>query len=120
MRYNRDESFRYGFSKPIACTFKIVEKDGKPIESKSGKADLLDISPHGLKISTSLDLPVDEYLLHAEVTFKIIEETLSMRGQFLWKQKNALEYHYGIKGLDDLELKDSIVKELKNYANATS
>ena len=56
MNYKRKSPFRYTFSEPITVYFKIVNINGKRIETSEGTASMIDLSPKGMKLKSSLDL----------------------------------------------------------------
>ncbi|MCD7036115.1 PilZ domain-containing protein [Metabacillus sp. GX 13764] len=117
MRYNRYEPFRYEFARPLDMTFRIIEMNGKAVQTKEGKARLADISPTGLKMVSSLDLPVEHNTLTGEMIVTITNEPITLHGQFLWKKKFFREFVYGAKLEKNEAASEKIIKELKNHAS---
>ncbi|WP_164462144.1 PilZ domain-containing protein [Bacillus sp. FJAT-42376] len=115
MRYNRSESFRFVFSDPVDASFSIVERSGKEVHTKQGKAVIMDISPSGLKLISHLELPMEEQVI-LNITFTIRNEELELRGIPMWKKRSGSGFQYGIKSVNDEILRERIVKELKEYA----
>ncbi|MED4016614.1 hypothetical protein [Sutcliffiella cohnii] len=67
MKFKRNEVFRYEFGVPLPLSFIIQKINGTEVRSSSGHAQLLDISPGGMKIESDLVLPkkhdIELYLL---------------------------------------------------------
>ena len=63
MRYNRQEPLRYTFAKPLKGDFTIIIHDPHNQTGQktgSGKLEVIDLSPGGMRFSTDLDLPLNE------------------------------------------------------------
>ena len=115
MRYNREETFRYEFGRPLDCEFKIINFNGKEMNTHSGKSKIHDLSPGGLKVSTKLDIPVEGNRIVIQVRFSIISN-ITLEGKIVWKKHNYNDdYFYGIDLFVDTEVKDKLVDELKNF-----
>lgn len=117
MLYKRDEAFRFQFKKPIQGQFKIVSINGKSqTEAKMGTANILDISPNGLKFSTKLDLPIESNKFLLEVSFVLNERMLEILGVPIWKKGSSPLISYGLRGMDDHETRVEIIEELKEFS----
>ncbi|SDO51240.1 PilZ domain-containing protein [Alkalicoccus daliensis] len=110
--HKRHEPFRYEFRIPHDTSFYISKVSGRESHSKSGKGVLINISPGGLRMKTSFDLPEK-----CELTFEFIiaEMTLQPVGEIVWKRSSGKEYLYGVDFTSEAEAKD-ILKALKLYA----
>ena len=116
MNYKRKSPFRYTFSEPITVYFKIVNINGKRIESSEGTATMIDLSPKGMKLKSSLDLQNINHktiLLSIRFTIDTIEQIVL--GRIVWKKQGAGFYHYGIELLVDDAVSQTIIEELKLY-----
>lgn len=112
---SRKEGFRYEFGIPMDCNFEVISIDERKMESSWGTAKLLNISPHGLKISSHLDLPVAMKKIGVKISFTIVDEELTVNGQLVWQKKVGKTFTYGVK-LDQNEQKErKIIEELKRY-----
>lgn len=117
MLYKRDESFRFTFGTPIEGTFKIARINGKIGSSNEGIAFILDLSPNGLKITSPLDIPIEEKQFIFEVSFILNHKTIVMLAEPKWKKRlSPTSFTYGLVGLDSEETKKVIIEELKEYA----
>lgn len=117
MLYRRDEPFRFAFGNPIEGTFKILKIDDMSGNSKEGPALILDLSPNGIRLTSSLDLPIDKKKIIMEVLFILNEKTISIIGQPKWKkQVGVSSFNYGLVGLENEETKKEIINELKEYS----
>ena len=116
MHYKRKSPFRYTFSEPITVYFKLVNINGKRIESSEGTASMIDLSPKGMKLKTSLDLQNINHktiLLSIRFTIDTIEQIVL--GRIVWKKQGVGFYHYGIELLVDDAVSQTIIEELKLY-----
>lgn len=115
MRYKRNETFRYEFGKPLPCSLKILKVDGQQVESKVGKADIYDLSPEGLKISTEFNFFNNNEVV-LEFSFSIITEQ-KVTGEIIWQRKDYNgHYLYGVHLFNDAESKNKLINELKEYS----
>jgi hypothetical protein len=120
MHYKRrQESFRYTFTPPIKGTFQIVKRDGQPLDMKPGAAEIMDLSPNGLRLSSDLHIPVRGAKLEVIVTFTLNEAPLSLYGSFIWKNPFVTSFHYGIECTNSEDTKEMIIREIKQYIKAS-
>lgn len=116
MKYRRHETFRYQFEEPIVCTFRILKVENKERVSSIGDAWIFDISEGGLKLTTPLNIPLDNKLIEIEITFKLNETELLLTGILLWKKSHRKDYSYGVQFTIDEKLKRNLIEELKIYS----
>ncbi|WP_075981113.1 PilZ domain-containing protein [Bacillus massilinigeriensis] len=117
MIYRRDEPFRFQFKKPILGQFKILSINGERLnEPKMATAEILDLSPNGLKFSTKLVLPFDKKKLLLEVSFILNDKVIRILGTPIWKREAGPHFIYGLQGIEDQETKIEIVEELKEFS----
>jgi hypothetical protein len=117
MLYKRDEPFRFTFGNPIDATFKILKINEISGLTKEGKAVIMDLSPNGVKLSSTLDLPITEKQFLLEISFTLNTEKMTMMAEPKWKKRAPhSSFIYGMVGLDDDETKKIIIEELKEYA----
>ncbi|MFB6465705.1 PilZ domain-containing protein [Cytobacillus sp. Hz8] len=85
-------------------------------DSKIATANILDLSPNGLKFSSNLDLPIDQKKLLLEISFILNDKIIHILGTPIWKKGIVHSFIYGIKGIEDQETKKEIVEELKEFS----
>lgn len=114
-RFKRDEPLRYEFAQPLDVSFYISRLRGKGSQSSLGKGVILNISPGGLRLDTSLDLPKGD---EVEITFEldIASHTLKPIGSIVWKEKKYDRYLYGVDFISD-EFNQDIIRALKDYSH---
>ncbi len=116
MKYKREESFRYSFKQPLEVDFKLlIERNGELIGTKNSKASVLDLSPNGLRLMTSLDLPVEHINYLLEVELELNDRLVVLIGKPVWKRKQFNNFLYGIEAVEDKKTKEVIIQELKQY-----
>ncbi|WP_196493810.1 PilZ domain-containing protein [Ornithinibacillus caprae] len=113
MRYKRDEAFRFEFGEPLSIVFTIEQLNGKSVTSSDGEAKMLDISLNGMKILTSLNIPVYGNDVWVSISFSLNNSTYKIRGTLVWVEKNFDEYVYGVHCENDPELQDDLLNDLK-------
>lgn len=117
MRYNRKEGFRFAFKKPLEAAFKIYELNGREVNSHPGKALMHDLSPSGTKMSSQLNLPVSnqDEPVKIHLQFMLNEVVYEMKAELVWKRASGDEFHYGVHFYASDDVKEDIVKQLKQY-----
>ncbi|MFC3885046.1 PilZ domain-containing protein [Bacillus songklensis] len=108
MRYRREESFRYKFITPLYCFYSIGNKEE---QLKDGK--ILDLSPNGLRLETSIDLPLATTSIH--LTFGLNSNSIRVTGDIQWKKTYSKTCIAGLQLQNDEALKQKIINELKEY-----
>ncbi|WP_232223947.1 PilZ domain-containing protein [Anoxybacteroides tepidamans] len=86
MRFKRQEAFRYQFGQPLSCTFRIVRIGDQETESEKGTSEIYDISPRGMRIRTSLDIPPHPKDVHAQIVFTLNDVEFTFLGTFVCKK----------------------------------
>lgn len=115
MLSSRTEGFRYEFGSPLPCTFEVTSIDGQPLESKTGEAVIINISPHGLKLGTQLDIPIDGRKIGVRIDFVIMNERIVVQGHFVWQKRELHNYTYGIHLTISESVERTIIEELKRF-----
>jgi len=116
LKYNRNEYFRYSFEKPCDATFRLIKQQEGNVGvelSNKGVCKILDISPHGLKLFSELFISIEQ-LHYVELQFTLDTNPISMVGEFIWAQRKADGYEYGVKLVGDSESEKMIISELKS------
>jgi len=109
MRYNRHEAFRYEFEKPLTALFQIVEIDDESVSSSKGEAEIINISPKGIKLNSKLNIPkTDDKSIYLAISFELNDKPLNVEGVIVWKKTKGKSVDYGI----DLHMDESAEKEL--------
>jgi len=118
MRYNRNESFRYEFECPKSVTFKITDVNGKKTETNLARAKIKNISPHGMRLLSDLDIKL-KGSIKADFTFSLHSTQITVKGTFVWQRKELHGYSYGIEIETTKEVEKMIVEELKQVSKGT-
>lgn len=90
----------------IYCLFNSGNADNEMFDG-----EILDLSPSGLKLKTSKDLPITEMLY---LEFGIINQ-ISVHGDIRWKKDYTSYFVYGIHLQNDEDLQKQIISELKEF-----
>lgn len=113
MFFKRSEGFRYKFEEPLQTTFTIVE-NGKADESEAAIGEILDISPRGVKMYSTVDLNAGKAICpQLEVRFVIDSQTIVAYGEVMWSRSYMKGKQYGVFFNNQEPLEDLIVEELK-------
>ncbi len=115
MIFKRNEGFRLVFNEPIQSYFSVLV-DGKAVELENNRiaCEIIDISPHGIKMGSDFDLTVYRTgNLHIEVFFVIDEQELKGIGEIVWSKNLGNGYQYGVIFNDQPALEKAIVDQLK-------
>lgn len=114
MKYNRLESFRHILQEPVKAEFRLC-MDGKEQGKLSSKVDclILEMSPSGLRLSTPLNLPAENYLIRMELMFVLFSKPIRTIGEVKWKKTGNGSYVYGIDLEEDEAVEEMIISELK-------
>lgn len=83
MIFKRQEGFRFKFEEPVTMTFAIYE-DGRVNQEQTAMAELLDISPRGLKMFTEVDLGVNPPPL--DLRFVLDTREVRAYGEIIWSR----------------------------------
>ncbi|RQW74077.1 PilZ domain-containing protein [Lysinibacillus composti] len=118
MIFKREEAFRYIFGFPIPAEFTITQINYREVNSSPGMAEIIDISPEGLRIRTNLLIPDEDAKIVLSVTFKINEVDLTVDGEIIWAKEMGSLVEYGIHLLVDASMKNMIIEELKVYSKS--
>ncbi|MGE7945723.1 PilZ domain-containing protein [Lysinibacillus sp. NPDC093688] len=110
MIFKRQEGFRFKFDEPVKMTFAIYE-DGSVNQAQTAMADLLDISPRGLKMFTEVDLGVNPRPL--DLRFILDTKEVRAYGEVIWSRPFGNGKQYGVNFNNQDSLEDLIIEELK-------
>ncbi|WP_280771095.1 PilZ domain-containing protein [Salipaludibacillus daqingensis] len=112
-RFKREEPLRYEFAKPLDVSFYISRLRGEQSQSSRGKGVIRNISPGGLRLESTLDLPKDK---EVEITFEldIAGHTIQPIGCIVWKEKSYDRTMYGVDFVSN-EYEQNIIRALKDY-----
>lgn len=116
MLSERHEAFRYDFSQPLHCQFNI-ELEGQPDSASNfGDAEILNISPHGLKFKSTLNIPKGWDLIRVNVNFTLMDTEFLVSGHFRWVEFASGSYIYGIHLENENVLQEEIITQLKKFS----
>jgi len=110
MIFKRQEGFRFKFEEPVQITFAIYE-NGRVNHGQTAMADLLDISPRGLKMFTEVDLGVNPPPL--DIHFVLDTQEVRAFGEVIWSRPFGTGKQYGVFFNNQGPVEDLIVEELK-------
>ncbi|MFJ7699405.1 PilZ domain-containing protein [Lysinibacillus fusiformis] len=110
MIFKRQEGFRFKFEEPVQITFAVYE-NGKVNHGQTAMAELLDISPRGLKMYTEVDLGVNPPPL--DIHFVLDTQEVRAYGEVIWSRPFGSGKQYGVYFNDQGRVEELIVDELK-------
>lgn len=118
MRFKRQEPFRYQFGQPIPCKFRITRIGERQVETDKGAAEIHDISPRGIRMETSLNLPIDSAKgeIEVELQFTIVDQPMNVRGVVIWKKTYVNEFQYGLSLEISKQEEMLLIGEIKRHA----
>ncbi|WP_417899037.1 PilZ domain-containing protein [Bacillus haimaensis] len=113
MKYKRNEPFRYEFGMPVRVNFYISRINGKTTASSEGEGVVLDISPSGLRMQSSLDIPSNQ---EVELTMHMTigSREIAVIGNIVWQKKVYPTYQYGVEMISDA-FEEQIIFALKEF-----
>ncbi|WP_227940371.1 PilZ domain-containing protein [Alkalihalobacillus deserti] len=115
-RYNRNEAFRYEFSKPLVCSLVFTLKSEGQVEKKnrSYTGELINMSPKGVQVYLDTNVLEKEKVRKIELNLTLSEAPLVLKGEVVWKRIYLSGYLYGIQLLEE-DMEQIIIEELKIY-----
>ncbi|MBS4200534.1 PilZ domain-containing protein [Bacillus sp. FJAT-49732] len=113
MLSRRNEAFRYIFSPPLHCHFNIALENEPNKVTHYGNAEIHNISPHGLMLSTKLNIPQNRDMIRVSIKFTLEEMNFLVSGHFRWKKTHTGEFMYGVLLDTDKEVERKIINQLK-------
>lgn len=117
MRYKREEAFRYTFGRPKSALFRIVKIDNQPVDSSPGEGKLIDISPEGGRLASTLNIPDSDHKeIQLSISFNLNQKEFALLGNMMWKKQKGVTYEYGIHLDVDDSTKQDLIDELKVYS----
>ncbi|OMP66205.1 PilZ domain-containing protein [Domibacillus epiphyticus] len=116
MHFKRQEAFRYTFSESIPAICEVYKYSyGSKEKLQSFKADILDLSPNGLKTSSKIDIEQsNDYILI--FSFQLSGTLIHFTGQIIRKRKTGAVFEYGIQSDESDAMKEQIIAALKTYS----
>lgn len=109
----RNEPFRYTFEPSLNCLIRLYEINHSHLESSQGEAEILDLSPNGCKLESSLNFRAAQNECKIVLSFKLVNP-LELRGTIIWQEQKAYGFLYGVKFESDKQRE--ITEELKQYS----
>ncbi|MFF6014778.1 PilZ domain-containing protein [Lysinibacillus fusiformis] len=110
MIFKRQEGFRFKFEEPVQITFAVYE-NGRVNHGQTAMAELLDISPRGLKMYTEVELGVNPPPL--DIHFVLDTQEVRAYGEVIWSRPFGSGKQYGVYFNDQGRVEELIVDELK-------
>lgn len=118
MIFKRKEGFRFVFNEPIEAKFVLHHKDGQAVDQPSRPCKILDISPRGIKIFTNAEIgQYNNESVQIEVDFILDDTNIRAIGEIVWSRPFGNGKQLGIQIVDQLDIKDFIISEMKQRRN---
>lgn len=117
MRYRRHETLRYTFETPPPASFKLIKVGEKHVHSSTGAGQVIDISPGGMKLFTTVHIPSEkkvQLFVHTSIAYV----NLSFTADVVWGNQVKDGYHYGLDFIEDHQ--DKVIQALKNFRKTSS
>lgn len=112
-RYKRKETFRYTFEEPIIAYFRISKINDHTVSSSKGEGKIINISPHGLKLNTHLEIHES---IELTISFKLNNKLFNIKGVIIWTKKKVMSIDHGINLIIDYSTKQELIKQLKIHS----
>ena len=115
MAFKRQEGFRFSFGEPLDANF-VVLADGKSRTAGDTKESckVLDISPHGMKVLTNVDLKKFEAnTVQLEVYFYLDATEIKALADVVWSKPFGANFQYGLIFEKQPIVEELIIEELK-------
>lgn len=119
MIFRRHEGFRYTFNSTLPCEFKIIKIGDTPISTDFVSAQILDLSPNGMKIISPLNVYKANQKVEIEINFSFENHFFQIQGHVMWQHKvfQNGQYCYGIHIIQkNNETSEKIINLLKVHA----
>lgn len=117
MQFKRNESFRYTFGQPLPALFSIIRFNGREINSSPGEAEIIDISPEGIRLSSELSIPdISSNEVVLSIEFILNENEFIVDGKIVWQKKWNTSTIYGINLIVEEPQKNEIIEQLKIFS----
>lgn len=113
--FKRTEGFRFAFGEPIAASF-VILVDGKSLDIEGTKypCEIMDISPHGMKMFSSKEIGEhNNKLVQLEVQFILDEALIKATGEIVWSKAFGSNFQYGLVFENQAAVENLIISELK-------
>lgn len=122
MRYRRNEGFRYSFGKPLPALIIIEEEENKAdIPRTEQEASLIDLSPNGMKINTTLNIPnANLQKVRISIRFTLNQTTFLAQGKIVWKKTMGDNCFYGINYYMRKNEQKNLIENLKWFVKSTN
>jgi c-di-GMP-binding flagellar brake protein YcgR len=89
---------RLDFPKPLYSYMKIIEVEGKEVESNQALIYTRDISGGGMRFMSHLNFPVHSKVITLHFELPFLDQLSRLQGQIVWKKRfNDHLYEYGVK-----------------------
>ncbi len=109
--YRRKEWFRFEFKPPLQGKLRIAKVMGREVASSEGPIEIIDLSPIGMKLSTHLEIPIENSIIVA-VRFTMNQLELCYEANLVWHKGS----YYGLRLHTNEQQEETLVQEIKHYA----
>ncbi|KAA9022060.1 EAL domain-containing protein [Niallia endozanthoxylica] len=112
---NRREYFRIKMKHPLSGEMTITVFNGKKVNVGSTKILILDIGPGGLKVETTVKLPVGSDMV-LKFSTKILGANVELFGKIVWRKEMDDHYHsYGVSFIIKEEARGHLTALLNQF-----
>lgn len=116
MHFKRNEPFRYEFGQPIPALFNIIRINNREVESSGGQAEIIEVSPEGLRIKSKLNIPdIKTNQIMLTISFELNNKIFKFEGYIVWKKELSQYTTYGLKLVVEDEKREEFIEELKIF-----
>lgn len=113
---NRRKYYRINLKFPLSAQMTLTSIKGRKVELGSTEILIQDIGFGGIKVLSTLDLPVrSDFNLQFEIL--IMHQTIMVNGVIVWKQEDNELYQYGIQFILDKEEREQVMDTLNLFSS---
>lgn len=113
---NRRKDYRINLKFPLSAQMTLTSIKGRKVELGSTEILIQDIGFGGIKVLSTLDLPVrSDFNLQFEIL--IMHQTIMVNGVIVWKQEDNELYQYGIQFILDKEEREQVMDTLNLFSS---
>ncbi|WP_052307750.1 EAL domain-containing protein [Bacillus timonensis] len=112
---NRRRYYRINLLFPLSSQMTLTSILGNMVKLGSTEVLIEDIGPGGLRLLSTIHLPVRPDINY-QFTTKIMNEVVTLNGYVVWKEEIKGIFQYGLKFKIDESQRDELVKFLNNFS----
>lgn len=114
MRHKRKSTFRYTFDDSVPALFQITKINQDTVNTSPGKAEIIDISTVGVKLTSHLEIPeINHNSIELTISFTLNNIELNFNGKIVRHKKRVSTNEYGVEFFKDEQAQELLIKQLK-------